>query len=444
MVVLALLGPLRFLPGGRIVNDPDKPGGQMYSWAGLEFRNTNFVSDWARWNYSGLQAKDAWPEYDGIVRTMSKVGRTGGCGRALWEYEPDLNRFGTPMALMLLPYFTDGCIGSMEGLYFEASSTTPFHFLMQSELSKTPSRAQRDMPYSDLDISKGVSHLQMLGVKYYMAFSDTAVAAAAKEPRLREVASTGKWRVYEVADSGLVSAMPYQPVVLRGTDDHIDGWVYDKERPRPTAGQVVAPKTPGPAVDWFNDPSRWDVPLATSGPRSWSRVAPDAVDVPRTPVSPVEVSRVRADDRSISFTVDRPGRPVMVKASYFPNWRVSGAAGPYRVSPNQMVVVPTSRNVTLTYGRSSVEYLGWLLTLLGAVLLTLLVRGDRRRSDLLAAEALAFADGSAEGSGPAEEPAGEPVTEDRDVAEDRDVGAMVGGPDEAVDVDPDEDTAAGT
>jgi hypothetical protein len=54
----------------------------------------------------------------------------------MWEYEGDLQRFGTPMALMLLPYFTDGCIGSMEGLYFEASSTTPFHFLNQSALSE--------------------------------------------------------------------------------------------------------------------------------------------------------------------------------------------------------------------------------------------------------------------------------------------------------------------
>ena len=28
---------------------------------------------------------------------------------------------------------------SMEGLYFEASATTPYHFLLQSELSASPS-----------------------------------------------------------------------------------------------------------------------------------------------------------------------------------------------------------------------------------------------------------------------------------------------------------------
>ena len=63
----------------------------------------------------------------------------------MWENHEDNGKYGTTMALMLLPFWTDGCIGSMEGLYFEASSTTPFHFLVQSELSKEPSRAQRDV-----------------------------------------------------------------------------------------------------------------------------------------------------------------------------------------------------------------------------------------------------------------------------------------------------------
>ena len=44
------------------------------------------------------------------------------------------------------------------------------------------------------------------------------------------------------------------------------------------------------------------------------------------------------------------GVPVVVTISYFPNWQVSGAEGVYRVSPNLMVVVPTSHHVSLWYG----------------------------------------------------------------------------------------------
>jgi hypothetical protein len=64
----------------------------------------------------------------------------------------------------------------------------------------------------------------------------------------------------------------------------------------------------------------------------------------------------------------------LVKASYFPNWHASGAKGPWRVTPNLMVVIPTSNDVSLHYGYTPVDGLGWLCTLLGIVGLVWLVR----------------------------------------------------------------------
>ena len=60
--------------------------------------------------------------------------------------------------------------------------------------------------------------------------------------------------------------------------------------------------------------------------------------------------------------------------SYFPNWHVSGAEGVYRISPNLMVVVPTSHHVSLSYGYTPVDYEGWALTLLALVGLVFLIR----------------------------------------------------------------------
>jgi hypothetical protein len=68
------------------------------------------------------------------------------------------------------------------------------------------------------------------------------------------------------------------------------------------------------------------------------------------------------------------GAPVLVKASYFPNWRVEGADGPYRVAPNLMVVVPTADHVELTYGREPVEWIAYALTALGIGLAVVLAR----------------------------------------------------------------------
>lgn len=79
-------------------------------------------------------------------------------------------------------------------------------------------------------------------------------------------------------------------------------------------------------------------------------------------------------DESVSFTVDRIGVPVLVKVSYFPNWTVSGASDVYRAAPNMMVVVPTSKNVTLSYEPSGLDNSAYLLTLIGMVMVYFMFR----------------------------------------------------------------------
>ena len=346
--LMAVALPLRALPFGQVSTD-----GSSYSWAGLSTTDRSYIPDWTRWNYSGYQGKAAYPEFRTLLATMDDVGQREGCGRAMWEYESDLDRFGTPMALMLLPYATDGCIGSMEGLYFEASATTPFHFLNQSELSAAPSRAQRDLPYGSLDIDLGVDHLQLLGVRYYLAFSPEAVQQADAEPELTPVATSGSWRIYEVADAELVEPLAAEPAVLTNVPEGGKGWLE-------------------PAVDWYLDRSAQDVFLAAGGPASWPRIeageVPEVKEVPAT-----EVSDITTTTDTISFEVERPGTPVLVKASYFPNWKASGADGPWRVAPNLMVVVPTANQVELRYGTTPVEWVAWAMTLAGLAGLALLV-----------------------------------------------------------------------
>ncbi len=103
----------------------------------------NQVSAWAQYNYSGYQTKSGWPEYHDIITTMQSVAAKYGCGRAMWEYSFNQeNPMGTPEALMLLPYWTDNCVDSMEGLLMESSPTTPYHYLDQAELSVAPSNPQ--------------------------------------------------------------------------------------------------------------------------------------------------------------------------------------------------------------------------------------------------------------------------------------------------------------
>ena len=378
VALIAIALPLRSLPLGEVELRPDGTATGVYSWGPISTGDRSYVPDWARWNYSGYERKAKYPEYKALIDTMASVGATEGCGRAMWEYHPDLDAYGTPMAPMLLPYWTDGCIGSMEGLFFEASATTPYHFINQSELSTTPSRAQRDLPYGPLDVELGVDHLQMLGVRYYLTYTAEAAAQADTEPDLTYLTGTGPWKVYEVADSELVAPLEAVPAVVEGAAAGGERWLE-------------------PSVEWYVDPQRWDVALAADGPDAWERVS--AGEEPERRSAPVtEVSAIDSGDDWISFSVEHVGVPMVVKASYFPNWGVEGAEGPYRIAPNLMVVVPTDTDVRLTYGTTGVEWLGWTVTLLGIAGLILFVRQgplalaparvrvSRRRRDLAEAD----------------------------------------------------------
>ena len=144
------------------------------------------------------------------------------------------------------------------------------------------------------------------------------------------------------------------------------------------------------AVPWWDAPTRTpagardlsllDRPFVAGGPSRWNRARPaltylnapkpkiPAIDaVPKRSLPPVAVTNIRTTDHSVSFRVSRPGVPVMVKTSYFPNWTARGADGPWRATPNFMVVVPTSRDVRLEYSTTTAENLGRAGTAAGVV-----------------------------------------------------------------------------
>ncbi|MFN8022698.1 MAG: 6-pyruvoyl-tetrahydropterin synthase-related protein [Acidimicrobiales bacterium] len=355
-------------------------GEQVYSWGpiSLTATSTDALSDaWSRYNFTGYEDKPAYGEYKGLVDTMASLGEdpANGCGRALWENNSENGKYGTTMALMLLPHWTDGCIASMEGLFFEASGTTPYHFITAAAMSESSSNPVRQLRYDNNDAAKGVKYLQALGVKYVMVFTDQAKQQADAQPELTKVRTSGPWNIYSVANSDLVVPLSVQPVVVAKRDGD----------PRERNLEL--------GMSWFQHQDEWSALPADDGPADWQRieVAPDLaqrqddrVDIVKpvdaidpVPLPAVTVSDVDLGDQDLSFHVDQVGVPVLVRISYFPNWKVEGAEGPYRVAPNLMVVVPTSNDVHLSFERSGLDILAYVLTFLGIGLSVFWrVRGD--------------------------------------------------------------------
>ena len=225
-----------------------------------------------------------------------------------------------------------------------------------------------------------MQHLQLLGVKYFIAETPQVEQEAAADPGLQLVAKTGPWTydysgvnsrttwdVYLVKHSPLVTPLVNDPVVLSGVKPGPASWLGSAAHE-------------GPALSWYGDPSKWNVELAQSGPSDW----------PRTPVSDIRPtvkhvgttgSRGDADGFVRRFPRVAGGDARAGEGVLLPQLARHGADGPWRVTPNLMVVVPTSHDVVLTYGASGANVLGLLATLIGLVRLRLLftVPAVRRR-----------------------------------------------------------------
>jgi hypothetical protein len=394
LVVLVMEGFLfQEIPGARFVTKNDK---SVYSWGlgnwdpiTLTPSAKDALADgWTSYNFRGYEGRPAYAEYKALVDTMADLGKDPefGCGRAMWENNGDTGAYGTTMALMLLPHWTDGCIASQEGLFFEASGTTPYHFLTVAAMSANSSNPVRELRYTDNNAAVGVPMMQKMGIKYLMVFTSKAKSQADTRSDLTLVRESGPWKIYTVSESPVVQPLTVQPVVVNSRSG-------DQRERHLELG-----------TSWFQNPDEWAALPADSGPAEWQRidvqvdltrrigneplepgrkvdiVVPEQTIVPKQ-LDPITVSNYVLGDQDLSFDVSKPGVPVLVKVSYFPNWKVDGAEGPYRVSPNFMVVVPTGTHVHLHYDSlSSTDKVAYLLTFIGIGLLFFwrFKRGDVR------------------------------------------------------------------
>lgn len=298
----------------------------------------SFISGWARWNYSGYEGKTDFVEYSGLMETLEELPP----GRVQWEANRELDKYGTPMALMLTGYWSE-THPSMEGLFFESSLTTPFHFLNAGELSRNPSNPIPGLNYHTFDFERGIAHMDTYGVTYYVAFTPDATAAAENHVLLTEVAESPPFTIFTFPETDLVDVAQFQPAVLEDADFHET------------------------ALEWYDDTATLDFWITSDGPQEWPRIDDldqlPAAAIPLT-ASGFDVSDIVVDNGTISFTTTAVGVPHLVKVSYFPNWEAEGAVGPYRASPSLMVVVPTTEHVTMEFARQWPELLGNALTLM--------------------------------------------------------------------------------
>jgi hypothetical protein len=297
------------------------------------------IPGWVNWNFQGYEGKQAYGELESIMTDIDALPD----GRVMWEYHKETQeRYGTPMALMLIPYWSEGHT-TMEGVFFESSLTTPFHFLLQSEMSRSPSQPVRWLQYDTFALERGIAHSALFNIDYYLSQTEDMTDEANRlglEPLVEEEA----YSIFRLPDTDPIEVARFEPTVYDGEEEFVDM-----------------------AVEWFDDLDNLDRWVVADGPEDWERF--DELDGPYDLGSALDtegavVSDVVIEDHRISFTTTAVGVPHLIKTSYFPNWEATGAEGPYRATPSLMVVVPTQSEVSLQFGRTWAENLGMVLTIL--------------------------------------------------------------------------------
>ncbi|NLE73772.1 MAG: hypothetical protein GX604_03960 [Actinobacteria bacterium] len=313
---------------------------------------------WINWNYSGYERKAPWPEYRATLDFLQSLPANS---RIMWEHSSTLDKFGTPRILELIPYWTDQ--PTMEGTLMESSFTAPYHFINQAELSLQPSHAIGGVDYPPQNTTDGVTHLQFMNIPYMVAVSPEVTDSLKSDPRVDFLAEFDVMSVFRISGTrGYVEVMRNEPVRVK-----TNNW-------RDTI------------VPWYKDVSALDVGViwdrGQSQIRKYTEIYPDQVtDLPVQPIEGTgQVLYESVENERITFQTTAIGQPHWIKMSYFPNWKVKGAEGPFIVSPSFMMVIPTQNEVTLYYGSTASDIVGRVLVIVGwfVVIGVLFLDGIRR------------------------------------------------------------------
>jgi hypothetical protein len=306
--------------------------------------SAEYIPDWIRWNYEGVENKPAYPT---LQRICAALRGTLEDPRVAYENSRSYEVFGSMRIFESLP----GLAGraTLEGVLLQTALTSPFVYYLQSLVSEQGTGVIPGYSYPSCDPLRGTARLDLFNVRDFLAVTPTVKDALDADPRWERTLHLPPYAIYRRRDcpGRYVHVPRYRPVLVE-----TDQWKRDFHR-------------------WFASDDALEVPIVAA------RDVPPAERqrFPLTSRSPIELphERVRTDCRVaeklspmvIEFTTNCPGLPHWIAMAYHPNWRAEGASSVFLVSPAFMLVFPEGRQVRLRFERGALDWFGLAASLLG-------------------------------------------------------------------------------
>ena len=315
----------------------------------LTFGTLSYLPHWLNWNFSGYESKNNWAD----ITTLYEGLNTLEPGRIMWEPNSDLNKYGTPMVLMTIPMFTDH--QSVEGLYFDSSITTPFHFLTVSGVAERPSNPVGGLTYINGEFDKGFRLMEELGVDYFIAYTSSIKDKANANENFNFLFSNEVFNVYSINTEKV---------------ELVEDNLYIFESPNFYGRLRNAVLRQGSEQNFFEAAFKsfkdeLNYKIIENYDESFAE--------PSDKNTALLISDLNIQNELITFKTNKPNQLHLIKVSYFPNWKIKNGLGPFRISPSFMAVIPKDEFVEINFETSNVEKalnLLSILTLFGALLVT--------------------------------------------------------------------------
>ncbi len=310
--------------------------------------SVSFIDDWTKWNYEGYESKVYWRSY----KEINDFIRESPYNARSWNDLEDLNnRLGTPRAFEALPYFSGK--PTIEGVYAQATISSPFISYTQCELSKhcagIPTIAGRERATVH-NLTAGTTHAAIMNVKYFIAVSPTVKEDFARNPDWKIVERSGDWEIYELLT-------------------HNGSYVYVPEH-EPNAIRTKGVEWKNISLEWWTQLDKVDVPIVFSDDDRFVK-AEGIDDMERIKVDNDCIISDQIFNEEIRFSTSCVGKPHIIKVSQFPKWHAEGADKIYLVSPSFMLVYPEQENVRLYYADTTIDIVGKILTIIGLIIIIL-------------------------------------------------------------------------
>lgn len=318
-------------------------GGLAYSHSHM-----GYIPSWLSWNYVGYEGKPTWKLFEAI---NDHVRGDLNDPRVVFEHSQAHNRFASSRAFENLPLFSGR--STLEGVFHQASPSSPFIFYLQSEASERGSGPFPQYTYTRMDPEKAFQHFRVFNATDIIAVSEAAKEAYAAHPKFEKTFEQANYAVFHAADAetGYVVAAANKPILYDGPD-----WKLAFYR-------------------WFKHYDLLDIPLVPAemiddaDARDFELRTDSITRLERRPYDGDCKIESTLEQYAIRFSTNCPGRPHIVKVSYFPRWRATDGSPVLPVSPAFMLVVPKTEQFEMVYGRNAVDWIGLIISLAGLALL---------------------------------------------------------------------------